>query len=279
MEAIWNVFPEIREFLGRTEAVLSCLHPKEYKKSRVTQTLSDVAEGFSRAVSLKIPAWTERNPRLRQHILKVLICIQLDSDFKQMPQSDQNILLWSGLLHDIVKRQSPDVKGKDSLHPFTCCAESLLVFQRLGVISLDEDLLSHVYSFILSCKVLRKGREFMDPSKLDEILTKLYFAFGLIPDVLAEWESYSAISKDAPVLESLLIILFHQSFSVTKRYRAVSPISESQLLRYFTVRLLKLLHVLMKNDSFSYLFMNPKKKLVLGEEIDLEFYLLHQKLV
>ena len=47
---------------------------------------------------------------------------------------ERNILKWAALLHDISKRQSPLITGKDHIHPFISAATTLEIMCDMGIL-------------------------------------------------------------------------------------------------------------------------------------------------
>ena len=72
------------------------------------------------------------------HTLLVVWGAMNDPTFKRMSKQDQNIIKWACLLHDIRKRQSPLIEGKDHIHPFRSGVATLEVFQMLKMIDISE---------------------------------------------------------------------------------------------------------------------------------------------
>ena len=89
-----------------------------------------------------VPEWIELKKMNRSfvcmHTLLVLWCTSRDKLFLENSDRNKNILLWTGLLHDITKRGAPILEGKDHIHPFTGSAVTLSILLRLGVIEKEE---------------------------------------------------------------------------------------------------------------------------------------------
>ena len=60
-----------------------------------------------------------------------------------MEVEDQNIILWSALLHDIKKRGCPEFDSRDPIHPFVSGKESLGLFQELDILKVPNNLISN----------------------------------------------------------------------------------------------------------------------------------------
>ena len=70
-----------------------------------------------------------------------------------MSDTDQNILKWTCLLHDIKKRGPPVLQGKDHLHPFNGGIAVLQIFRKIGVLDISHDKhLKQIYELISKSK-------------------------------------------------------------------------------------------------------------------------------
>ena len=73
------------------------------------------------------------------HTFNVVVCLIKNALFKSfMNDEEKNILKWAALFHDIRKRSTPTIEGKDHVHPFTSAAETLIVFKEMGIIKLEN---------------------------------------------------------------------------------------------------------------------------------------------
>ena len=50
-----------------------------------------------------------------------------------MCDSDRNIIKWACLLHDLAKRGTPTILGRDHCHAFRSAAVTLQIFKNLGI--------------------------------------------------------------------------------------------------------------------------------------------------
>ena len=72
------------------------------------------------------------------HVMNVVYRTVRDSIYvNEYNQYEKNVLLWSTLFHDIVKRSTPTFQGKDHVHPFLSAKATLEIFQRFGFITLN----------------------------------------------------------------------------------------------------------------------------------------------
>ena len=68
------------------------------------------------------------------HTLLVLAMHVQDPIFKAMTPEEQNMMKWAALCHDLAKKSTPTIEGKDHVHPFMSAACTLEVFENNGFI-------------------------------------------------------------------------------------------------------------------------------------------------
>jgi hypothetical protein len=84
------------------------------------------------------------------HTLNVVYRTVKDPLYPKLSKSEQNILKWAALLHDIVKRGDPLFKGKDHVHPFLSAKATLIIFRNLGIIDLEDSEKKSSFEEIIS---------------------------------------------------------------------------------------------------------------------------------
>ena len=72
------------------------------------------------------------------HSLRIIFLFLGDEEFKMLNKSNQNILLWAALLHDIEKRGKPIIFGKDLSHPFRSAWRALHIFSELQIVKVQK---------------------------------------------------------------------------------------------------------------------------------------------
>ena len=70
------------------------------------------------------------------HSILVLWRAVKDPLFAELSPEEQNQLQWACLLHDIAKRGSPCILGRDHCHAFRSAATLIEVFEKLGILPL-----------------------------------------------------------------------------------------------------------------------------------------------
>eukprot|EP00353_Schmidingerella_taraikaensis_P013824 CAMPEP_0185570892 /NCGR_PEP_ID=MMETSP0434-20130131/3029_1 /TAXON_ID=626734 ORGANISM="Favella taraikaensis, Strain Fe Narragansett Bay" /NCGR_SAMPLE_ID=MMETSP0434 /ASSEMBLY_ACC=CAM_ASM_000379 /LENGTH=86 /DNA_ID=CAMNT_0028186111 /DNA_START=489 /DNA_END=749 /DNA_ORIENTATION=+ len=76
----------------------------------------------------------QSNSMVAIHSILVLWSVSKDPIFLELSPENQNVLKWACLLHDIAKRGSPTIQGRDYMHAFRSAAASLEVFEQLGIV-------------------------------------------------------------------------------------------------------------------------------------------------
>ncbi len=203
------------------------------------------------------------------HTRNVVVMTYLDPDFEDLSPDSKNILMWSCFLHDISKRGSPLIIGKDHVHPFNCAATTIKIFQRLKFITDGEERVSELLAKIKS------SFEILKPSLWDTIL-----------NCCAEIQNHSKVDTFMPLVKMVcntkflysvfVIICFHQSIHVLKKYPHRSVLSEEQILSIFDVDLMRLYKFMMSHDSLSYTYLSLEVSASNKAEIhaNIDFWLL-----
>ena len=71
---------------------------------------------------------------LAYHTISTLVKIVSDKKFQKMNKLNQNIVLWAGLLHNISKREAPEIVGNDNIQAFMSAATTLKIFKDMGLV-------------------------------------------------------------------------------------------------------------------------------------------------
>jgi len=235
---------------------------KWYQKNRLWMAKMDLPQFFEKTneiIEKYIPVWktlkTYSHGRICFHVYKMFYVLLKDPDYQELNKHDKNILLWATLLHDICKRGTPVVNGKDPVHPFKSAWATLYIFNDTFKFcnlteqdlkewdSIFEDAYTYNGKEIQNHHVVPRVKEFLDkklPGK--------------------EWE-----------IEVIWYVMLHQSVPTLRDHPHQSLLEplESEVKKYFSKRTLKIFGILLRNDSLSYLIYGPKdKRKQYGKEID-----------
>ncbi len=81
----------------------------------------------------------QSNGMLAVHCILSLWRATLDPMFANLTDGEQNVLKWACLLHDIAKRGTPTIQGRDFVHAFKSAAQALKVLKELGILDVPTD--------------------------------------------------------------------------------------------------------------------------------------------
>jgi len=212
---------------------------------------------FNFEIESYVPEWAgiraHSNGRTNVHTLKALISLFLDNSFLSADKNDQNIILWTILLHDLEKKPEAG-KGKDWMHPFKSAATAIKVFIRMGfwpTSAASEKLCEVLQSAsIMGTSPSGNPRSVPDHSKLPYIIEKI-----------------DQLSRSPFCTYVIKAILFHQSFSPLQEYPNAKPLTEEDCVLYLDVDVLYYLEIVMANDSASYSILDNQKRLQLLKKV------------
>jgi len=87
--------------------------------------------------------------------------------YAELSASEQNIIWWTTLLHDIRKLGTPIIEGKDHCHPFKGAAAVLDVFRLLGILDCSTKHRQHLFDQV--CRLLSESVQPLPRKQLAEI--------------------------------------------------------------------------------------------------------------
>jgi len=209
--------------------------------------------------------------KINEHTLRLMVRMYMEPSFKQLNKHDQNLLLWSGLFHDLGKRGPPLLPGKDPFHPFKSAALTLRIMSRLGWVRSDYEFAENLAQDIEKAFFVEREIEYMDNSQVEDFLSRLLHLCNLSEK--STWNTIEEVCSGKSLqelfaFEVLLLVMFHQSISVLGEHPAFTPFSDSEIKKFYSFRVLKLSGFLMKFDSLSYTMALPNVTRDFGSEID-----------
>ena len=217
---------------------------------------------FDRAnekIEAYIPCWRKlkftSDGHIAFHIYRCFYSMMRDPEFYNLSKYDRNILLWTILLHDICKRGSPEICGRDPIHPFKSAWQSLHYF-------------NDTFKFISLTKE--------DLDEWDEIFAEGYVKkyhteiqnHGILPKVKTFLDE--KVKENNFVKEIIYYVLLHQSMCTISCFPHMSLLkpAEAEMPKYFDKRMFGLFRIFLRHDSFSYLIYYPEMRRKFGKEID-----------
>ncbi len=250
------IIPDVLQFF-RHELTWYDKCPSVFSKSI---SLPPSLEKTNQKIEQVLPIWSELKTysegRICYHIYKFFYSALRDQECRMLSQYDQNILLWTILLHDVCKKGRPAVTGKDPAHPFRGAWKSLYYFQEpFGWIKLSEK------DFAEWDQIFEKGFDWKDGKEVQN--------HAIIPSV----KQFLDKKLDGKNFEKELMyyILLHQSVPMLKDHPHATLLepAEREIPKYIDKRMFKVFRLILRHDSFSYLlYYSNEMKRTFGKEID-----------
>ena len=107
----------------------------EFYKVRMRMVLEAVNVEVTSVIG---PSWSilcqQSDGMWASHTLLVLWLAINNEFYKDLAQSEKNILKWACLLHEIKKRGKPIILGNDHIHSFRSAKGTLQIFEELNFI-------------------------------------------------------------------------------------------------------------------------------------------------
>ena len=252
-----TVFPSGKPTFTRFSALLTTAARLDYAR-----TLEECWD-FNREVSLHLEEFDREGRRdywlyAVPHVDQVLGCLVGEQRFGLWDGHDRNLMMWVCLLHDIQKRI--DSTGfRDPFHPFRSAATIIRYMSRWNWLS-HPNSAEQLAQKIENATELSYGCEIHDNKQLPEIITGILRLSGVEMSDLGYAESVKLLEIHAKQrlfeVEIILLTLLHQSLTLVRRYPSVAPLSDREIYRYFSKRLIQLLTTLALCDSASYTIVN-----------------------
>lgn len=269
-----DLIPSVIPLLSKTEEILlaeSYLDPTLDRRAGLINSWNVVRHQMALLESELSSFCSEEWNHLNQvdngfvcsHTLATLATVYSLKYFKDLDFHDQNIIIYGLLFHDIAKRGPPQMETKDPVHPFTSAAKALRIFNNLGWI-VNSNIVNEAADFIHNASFYHNWGDFMDNNKLPQIYQYLLYATGLLETQTTPYQSYNHLTKDLQkenlvIFEILALILLHQSIDFDPEFPNFTPLSDQEISKYLSPRLLNLLSILAIGDSGSY-FLPAKRK-------------------
>lgn len=260
---IYSSFPSLQECLSTSyQEILKSGFSSPYftKKSHWT-TIRHIFSPIESTLFHHFPQWhflqNQDGGRFCSHTFATMLVLSKDPEFLTLNENDSNILMWTMLFHDIFKRGPPLVYDRDPFHPFTSACVALEIFREKGLVKMKEGF-EEFKGLIESCfKLNRYGDQIMDYTRLDEVFRWILYLTGVWERVDRELTSYREVESEVEEekrfgFEIIILILFHQSLDINPFYPNPSYLNKAEILKYLSVRIVKLLHIVHKADHNSY---------------------------
>ena len=171
--ALQNIIDTFEEFCGIEQFFKNAENVKEFNKVQRGHILPKIKKELE--IGLPGGWWhtlcQQSHCNVALHTINVLYRSTRDPIYiNQFTKYEQNIIKWSALLHDICKRGTPIILGKDHIHPFVSAAATLEIFAKLGIIQAEKEDIDKVCQLILNSKQDKKFKlENLKPNSCKEV--------------------------------------------------------------------------------------------------------------
>jgi len=199
-----------------------------------------------------IPQWATllqyTHGKICVHVFKMLFCVLRDPNFQKLNKYDKNVILWATLLHDIAKRGTPLVPGKDAIHPFRSGMLTLRIFRDcFKFIELSEE-------YMEKWEDLSRDLYMPDVTDPKKELVQDHSKVNLVKEFIDRHIT------DGFVKEVFWLVFLHQSLPTIRDHMSRSILPSSEMNIYFSKRLLTMMSIILINDSLSYLLFGRESK-------------------
>lgn len=256
-------FPILTEILSKIEGMTEFNETKLQLKFATDDELSDGTRRYftknMKSVMLAIDEelttqlcdyWTnfkaQSNGMFAIHTILVLWKAVHDPMYESMTLDEQNVLKWACLLHDISKRGTPTIQGRDFMHSFNSAATTLKVLREMGIWSVDEDQMSDLEQVIrligesvqplpaIWREDFKHGRPMVTTMQSHHNLQEIFYYLwdkGLTP-------------RDSLADQIFRVVLFHHSIEAMEAHPNMVNLSSSEKSKWCDDQFFKMCQVL-----------------------------------
>jgi hypothetical protein len=247
MMTLTQWLPEFAAFIQRLAA--------EYQQGNLTgwQQFRVTCEGFytpERLATIEniIPGWQKMasyaNQQTLIHITAVFTGLYSLPEFQRCNRHQQSLIEWIVLWHDIEKEPQPD--KRDHTHGFRSAAVTAKALPSLGF----EVLPAYATDFD------EWYRQTHTASVYSERLGNFVQDNRRLPNVL------NGIDRMFPHDIALVVkgVLLHMSLTVVQEWPAAAPLTDEEIRRCITPKLLPLLRIMMMVDNIAWALFEPERQ-------------------
>jgi hypothetical protein len=181
------------------------------------------------------------------HVTSALVALLQLPEYRSGARSDQQVMQWIILFHDIGKQLTPE-GGRDPAHAFRSAILTARGLQHNRFVQADNSELDEFCSLIQSAIKFdpQSGLEIQDNSRLDLIIEKLERLF----------------QHNTPETFILKSVLFHMSLDVVTDWPQFTPLDDTDIKIYLDRDVIPYLRAMMlvDNDAWAMFSREEKKK-------------------
>ena len=219
-----------------------------------------------------IPEWNNLmrhgDGKVASHIMLVIYCILNNSSYKELTKREQNILLWSALLHDISKTGS---QLEHKIHPFKGAVVGISLLTRLFNIEGErEQKVIGEYAKELGNSVFYTTKTHLLGTSTNKYYLDIQRGIRVINDIQAT----HFFGRD--ILLFIKLIAFHQSIPIFSKINMKNDLELQDVKELFLPCELNLVKILVTSDGLSHHLKNNWKTKAFTERINKYFGRIYQ---
>ena len=249
-------FPLIKSHLPKMMAFVSGL-AQDYRSGDIQswEMMAERVHAFFTPdmldkVDAVAPGWREMssyaNGVTLVHVMGVFTGLLTCPEFKQASSTQQELMKWIVLFHDIAK----EVRNgqRDYTHGFRSAAKTGAILPRVGFpVMAEYDSLFKAWFRLTNTAITKQGKTtayIQDNRKLPEIIDGIERLFGY----------------DTPAALIVKTVLLHYSIDVVEEWPQVAPLTEVEIRQCLNIALFPLLKMMMLVDNDGWELFNPATK-------------------
>ncbi len=184
-----------------------------------------------------IPGWLElvdyEGRKTLSHVVTALASLPDYEEYNRASETQQNIVTWALLYHDIAKRSKHE---RDFGHAFRSAVTTARNLPSTGV-DLPESYHSGIDSWSeLTLAAIEIGST--DRIQVDN---------DSLPRIVAQLDTM--LAKNSASNRIIKIVLFHHSINTLRDWPQLNPLTETEVLQYFDRELLDLMRIMQLADN------------------------------
>ena len=200
----------------------------------------------------RVPGWRKMASQVSTVTLTHVMCVFLGlimlPEFQALSETQQQLAKWIVLFHDVEKELRGAGGEKDKTHAFRSAVLAARELPRWGFEATRAyDRLIDTWSE-LTHSATKNSEVFREPiqdnSKLPDILIGLEALFG----------------ANEPATLVVKCILFHMSINVVNDWPQAAPLTDQEIKRYISGRLVPLLKVMMLSDNEGWVMFSEERQ-------------------
>lgn len=147
--------------------------------------------------------------------------------YNELSPSEQNILMWACLMHDLRKLQQPTIEGKDHVHPFKSGACVLEYFAKYDLVEKGPTLNTVLRLIQESVQPIPKERKEEDPLLMS--IMQSHHNLNMIFTLLWGTQNEEGLIKRGGFVDLVFrLVFFHQSIFGTHCFQHMYTLNDQE---------------------------------------------------